>query len=298
MDQTQSAALTRLLSHLDHALLSGSPDPRLSHSQYERNRIGVNIEHARTLLLTLEKQSATIRIQTHRQQIHTDLQKKRELVKALGKRLEELNSLGDDADTDSDSDSDEDDDEAEGNDAADRTREYAPARQDVEAGLETREPQGARISEPEKSELRARKQQQPLSASDNRSAASTTARETLFSGMQKQHLDSSNTETLMSHNRTEQEALTTGLLGLAKALKQNSVAFGASLEQEKEVLKRAEGGLDNSAKGMAAAERRMGLLRRMSEGQGWWGRIKLYAFIFALWLAAFAITFIGPKLRF
>ena len=49
-----TANLNRLLSRLDHALLSPTADPRLQHSQYERNRIGANIEHARAMLLTLD----------------------------------------------------------------------------------------------------------------------------------------------------------------------------------------------------------------------------------------------------
>lgn len=73
--------------------------------------------------------------------------------------------------------------------------------------------------------------------------------------------------------------------------------MGVSIESEKDVMKRAEGGLDKSAQGMEAAERKMGMLRRMSEGQGWYGRIKLYGFIFALWIGCFVLVFIGPKLR-
>ena len=50
--------------------------------------------------------------------------------------------------------------------------------------------------------------------------------------------------------------------------------------------------------GMEAAGNRMGALRRMTEGKGWWGRIRLYAIIAALWVAAFLLVFVGPKLRF
>lgn len=292
MDPAQSASLTRLLSRLQSTL--DSPDSKLAHSPYERKRVGVNIEHARTLLLTLEKQSSTVRIQTQRQAVQTDLQKKREVVKALGKRLEELEKLGQVEPESSDESSEDDEEEEEGEEGTKAgLREYAPARTDTDAGLETGEPQESRISPPQQSELRARK---PLSSTDNRSAASTTARQELFAG-RKQHPDVETAETLMSHNRTEQEALTNGLLGLARALKESSVNFGNSLETEKEVLKRAEGGLDSSSKGMEAAERRMGMLRRMSEGQGWWGRMKLYAFIFGLWVVAFLLVFVGPKLR-
>lgn len=291
MDPSQTITLNRLLQRLDTTLLSASADPKLRYSQYERNRVGVNLENARTLLLTLEKQSSTIRAQLpQKQQIQADLQRKRELVKQLSARLEELNKL-DEADSESDDDEDADVPQP----------SYAPARADADNGIDAgSEPQellrapGQQAQQEAQQELRSRK---PLSAADNRSAASTTARENLFAG-RKQHPDLETTEALMSHNRSEQDALTKGLLGLARSLKESTVNFGASLEAEKDVMKRAEGSLEKSSLGMDAAGRKMGTLRRMSEGQGWWGRIKLYGCIFALWVFLFLVVFLGPKLRF
>lgn len=299
MDTTSQTTLTRLLSKLDHSLLDPTTaDPQLRHSQYERNRVSANIEYARTLLLTLEKQSATVRVpQSQRQLAQADLQRKRELVKRLQARLQELNQV-DDVDEEEEEESEDDNgEESEGETGA---QVYAPARVDTELGLDTGDPQGSRVDGPQAQELRSRRS---LAASDNLSAASSTAREQLFDGRTKQpeppaSSDLGRTEALMSHNRTEQETLTTGLIGLARALKESSLQFSSSLEAEKDVLKRAGGGLDKSAQGMEAAERKMGLLRRMSEGQGWWGRIKLYAFIFGLWVACFLLVFIGPKIRF
>lgn len=40
------------------------------------------------------------------------------------------------------------------------------------------------------------------------------------------------------------------------------------------------------------------MLRRMSEGKGWWGRMMIYLWIFGLWVVALGIVFLGPKLRF
>ncbi|KAK4888781.1 hypothetical protein LTR27_012373 [Elasticomyces elasticus] len=296
MDTASQTTLTRLLSKLDHSLLDPtSADLRLRHSQFERNRVGANIEYARTLLLTLEKQSATVPAHSQRQQLQADLKRKRDLVKQLQARLQELNQL-DEAEEDDESD----DDEAEDGEEGSGLQVYAPARKDVQAGLDTGDPQGPRIDAPQAQQIRNRR---PLNASDNLTAASSTAREQLFTGRAKEaeptsDLNRNRTEALMSHNRTEQETLTTGLIGLARALKESSLQFSSSLEAEKDVLKRAEGGLDKSAQGMEAAEKKMGMLRRMSEGQGWWGRIKLYAFIFGLWVACFLLVFIGPKLRF
>ncbi|KAH9826174.1 Membrane fusion protein Use1 [Teratosphaeria destructans] len=278
MDQTSIVGLTRLLSRLDQQL-AGVPSP------YDRTRLGVNLDNARSLLLTLEKQSSTVRIQSQRQQIQADLQQKRELVKRLNARLQELEQLGDDES--------EDEDEEE-------PAQYAPAIKTTEAGLNTGEPQGSRISDQQSQELRSRK---TLQASDNREAASTTAREQLFAGRPQQPheaatSDLSRQELLLSHNRSEQDTLTTSLLALARQLKESSQQMGASITAERDVLKRAEGSLDKSSQGMQAAEKKMGTLRRMSEGQGWYGRLKLYGMIVGLWVACFLLVFVGPKLRF
>jgi hypothetical protein len=302
MDSTQTVTLNRLLNRLDHTLLSADADPKLRYSQYERNRVGINVEKARTLLLSLEKQSASVRSQlSQKQQIQADLQQKRELVKQLNAKLEELNRLGEEEE-DLDSDSDDEGDEQEESNGSTQQPSYAPARLDADNGLEAnvepREMLRSAVSDAQQQanqqEMRSRKL---LSAADNRSAASTTAREELFAG-RKQHPDLETTEALMSHNRSEQDALTNGLLGLAKALKESTMNFGASLEAEKDVMKRAESSLEKSSLGMEAAGAKMGTLRRMSEGQGWWGRIKLYGCIFALWVFLFLVVFLGPKLRF
>ncbi|USW46869.1 Putative vesicle transport protein, Use1 [Septoria linicola] len=290
-------ALGRLLSRVDNSL----SDPRVQRSQYERNRVAANIEHARALLLTLEKQTSTIRIQSQKQAAETDLQAKRDWIKTLNTRLREISTTSheDDSEEDETFDDDEDDsNEEHSRHQEDILNKYAPAVQS-EAGLETggssTPPQDPaldaiqqQIQQKVQQELRSRKQQPNLKSTDNKSAASTTAREQLFSGRPQQQSqthnsqpDLSKTETLMSHNRTEQETLTQGLLGLARALKESSQSFGASLESEKDVLKRAEGGLDKNAQGARVV-----------------GRIKLYAFIFGLWVACFLLVFVGPKLRF
>ncbi|KAI7212116.1 hypothetical protein KC333_g7290 [Hortaea werneckii] len=314
MDQNSTLTLNRLLTKLDSTLLK-TPDSKLGSSQYERARISANLEHARTLLLTLEKQSATIRTQSQRQQVQTDLQQKRDLVKRLNGKLQELeqSARGDDSGIDSDSD--------DGEETQDLLKQYAPARHDAYGGIDRGEsqppaPQPPSTQQPPQSpppqpqpqpqpELRSRR---PLQASDNHDAASTSAREHLFANRSSSsqqpatqgdqaRSDLASHELQISHNRHEQDTLTTSMLSLAQALKHSAQQMGVSIESEKDIMKRAEGGLDKSAQGMEAAERRMGMLRRMSEGQGWWGRVKLYGFIFALWVGCFLLVFLGPKLR-
>lgn len=95
-----------------------------------------------------------------------------------------------------------------------------------------------------------------------------------------------------------QAALTTSLLSLATTLKESSVAFSSSLIADAEALTRASEGLDRNATGMEVAGKRMGTLRRMAEGRGWWGRMMIYAWIAALWVLALLLVFMMPKLRF
>ena len=106
------------------------------------------------------------------------------------------------------------------------------------------------------------------------------------------------TPDLLASNDLDSANLTSSLFTLAQALKASSTQFSASLATDTETLNRATEGLDKNATGMAQAGRRMGLLKRMSEGKGWWGRMMLYAWIGGLWVVAILLVFAGPKLRF
>lgn len=106
------------------------------------------------------------------------------------------------------------------------------------------------------------------------------------------------TDAALSAQRSEQEDLTASLLSLASQLKTSSKSFHSTLENEKSVLDRAVSGIDKTSSTMEAAGQRMGMLRKMSEGKGWWGRMMLYAWIFGLWVVAVLIVFVGPKMRF
>jgi hypothetical protein len=106
------------------------------------------------------------------------------------------------------------------------------------------------------------------------------------------------TEAALSHERNEQESLTTNLLDMAKLLKQQSIQFGQTLEGDKGVVDRALAGLDKNTLNMDAASRKMGTLRRMTEGKGFFARMRLYAIIAGLWVIAALIVWVGPKIRF
>jgi hypothetical protein len=156
----------------------------------------------------------------------------------------------------------------------------------VEDIPQTRDPDPIPTPRPEPvSTLRSRNRQAEKEKAELLSGASTG-------------LSTATTETLLTHNRTEQESLTNSLLNMAKALKSSSHSFATALEDEKGILSRATAGLDKGEQGMEAAQRRMGFLRTYTEGKGWWGRMLMYAWIAGLMVSALVIVFVLPKLRF
>ncbi|KAF2028667.1 hypothetical protein EK21DRAFT_69278 [Setomelanomma holmii] len=286
---TTSINLNRLLSRLERIVLV-DPSPQLRKSNYERTRVSANVEHARTLLLNLEHSASTIPSKSRKAALQTDLQQKRELIKQLNQRIYELNQL-DDTDSEGSVDSDDSD--------SDTFPSYAPrvqadAGRDVSTSTEGNEAL-RNAAENLTSEIRRR------GKSGDAQGAQTASGNALFPSKASATTGDPNlpqTEALLSHDRNEQETLTTSLLDMAKQLKQQSLLFGQTLESDKSVVDRAVNGLDKNQLNMDAASRRMGTLRKMTEGRGWFARMKLYGLIFGLWVVAFLIVFVGPKIRF
>ncbi|KAF2822205.1 DUF1771-domain-containing protein [Ophiobolus disseminans] len=279
---TTSINLNRLLSRLERIVLV-DPTPQLRKSTYERARVSANIEHARTLLLNLEHAASTIPSKSKKAALQTDLQQKRELIKQLNQRIYELNQL-DDTDSEASMDSDDEDE--------DQFPSYAPRIQ-AEAGRDvstSNEGNEALRNAAENLTSQLRRRGKP----EDVQGAQTASGNSLFPSKASTTTGDPNapqTEALLSHDRNEQESLTSSLLDMAKQLKQQSLHFNQTLEGDKSVLDRAVSGLDSNQLGMDAASRRMGTLRRMTEGRGWFARMKLYALIFGLWVIAFLIVF-------
>jgi hypothetical protein len=80
-------------------------------------------------------------------------------------------------------------------------------------------------------------------------------------------------------------------------MKKQQQSIYDSLETEKDVLSRATEGMERTGRGMEVARGRMGLLQKMSEGKGWWGRVMLYAWVYGLMVALLVLVFVLPKLR-
>ncbi|RYP31150.1 hypothetical protein DL767_005903 [Monosporascus sp. MG133] len=336
------ADLNRLLARLQQSILHADAERerRLRTSEYERNKVGTNLDYARTLLTKLEQDALAIKIHARRQEAQADLNRKRDVFEQLTERLRELEDLS--IDTDNDSSEGEDllggrtiqtpsgsldsrsaDDAPEGRredgweggerEAANKwtvvaehsTRSDA-ARRSIDPSIQTQSPTSRIPPEPQAAETTTTSQnlRTRAAASASQPAATTatgtaSARRELFGDRKAPATTTTaTTEAILDHHRAEQDRLTESLVRMATALKQSSRAFATSLEDERTVLDAAGQGLARGETGLEAATRRMGALRRMSEGRGWWGRMLLYAWIFGLAVLAVLIVFVLPKLRF
>jgi hypothetical protein len=205
--------------------------------------------------------------------------------------LYELNQL-DDSDSDRSVDSDEQDE--------DSFPSYAP-HVNADAGIEVTSRDGEGNGALQNAARNLTSELRRRGGPSGRDATAAATGSSLFpatSGTMTGDASAVQTDAVLSHNRSEQEDLTNSLLEMAKQLKQQSIHFSQTLDSDHSVLDRVVSGLDNSSQSMDAAGQRMGTLRRMTEGKGWWDRMKLYAMIFGLWVAAFLIVFVGPKIRF
>ncbi|KAL2146065.1 hypothetical protein VTI28DRAFT_5404 [Corynascus sepedonium] len=154
--------------------------------------------------------------------------------------------------------------------------------------------------------LRFRQPEPPVQSSSTQETAAATG-SSLF-GNAKQRSSALTTtpaagaattaEAILDHQRAEQDALSESILRLASELKASSHAFSASLEEDREVVTRAGKGLDQTGRQLEGVTRRMGALQRLTEGEGWWGRMRLYAIVYGLMVALVLVVFVLPKLRF
>ncbi|KAI1426035.1 hypothetical protein F5Y12DRAFT_713691 [Xylaria sp. FL1777] len=347
--------LTRLLSRLQQSILHADAERerRLRTSEHERNKAGINLEYARTLLTKLEQDALAIKVHSKRMEMQADLNQKRDVFEQLTERLRELDDISIDSDED---DSDEGEDllgdviptPSQSSDS--RSAEHISNElEDVQHGESEDEDEGESTVLPESKRAEPRPtsteptlqprvpmtvasptQPQSLSQPPDPQATGTTTSPTLrprgsaiatqqaavtdtattTSALRSQLLGaaaaSSTTtatttataEAILDHHRAEQDKLTESMVSMAKALKASTHAFSSALREDQDVLEGAGKGLDRSERGLEGVAGRMGNLRRLTEGKGWWGRMMLYAWIAGLAFFAVVLVFVFPKLRF
>jgi len=315
--------LTRMLVRFQHLILL-TPSPSSSESAvelsplqkqiqaelwspfpYHRTKWMHSIENARTLLLQLERAAQNIKVQRAKRDAIQDLAEKRAIIKRLRHRIEEIGReveavgpeawkppLGDD--------------EGEtlldllerqkgvgytslsqGHVKDDALGRGTPTTLLNEAHTETE----ASPEKPRDETFRSASVIRRKAGGPSTSAPNATAQTTGFSS-------APSTERSLLHSSRVHEDIAASLVGLAAQLKQQTRAFQFALDQDKGLLNRALEGLDRNLSGMEVASKNMAFLKRMSEGEGLLGRIKLYGMIFAMWIIAILLVFVGPKLRF
>ena len=228
--------------------------------------------------------------------VQADLLKKRELTKRLQSRLQELRLQSEQWEAESESEDDSSEDQ--------NRSQYAPAVR-ANSGLDVEPTPVQEAASNLTSTLRARNTSQVApSTSGTGSANKATATGTSTSGSHQAFPSAkpaeasvAERESLLTAHRTEQSALTDSLLSLARELKLSVNDFQSGIEMGKDALERAASGLDKNIAGMDSTGKRMGVLRRMTEGRGWLGRLQLYGMIAALWIVALMIMTFMPKLR-
>lgn len=265
---------------------------------YQRTKWLHNIDGARSLLLQLERTAQNIRVQRAKQNALKDLAEKRIIIKRLKNKVEEIGreveAMGDEAFN-----------LPQANEGRESAMDIIRQRRKDDAAHEREEKlleEGKLVHRVEEeagddseatprdqlfntsSSIRRRGQQQPSERTD---AGQSPGYSGLDAG-ERAMLDSSRT----------QEEITSSLVDMAAQLKQQARKFQFSLDQDKSLLDRALEGLDRNVSGLEAASKNMAFLKRMSEGEGLWGRLKLYAIIAGMWVTAILLVFVGPKLRF
>ena len=309
--------LNRMLIRYQHLILL-TPDPALeseteltplqrqiqadlwSPLPYHRTKWLHNIDGARSLLLQLERAAQNIRVQRHKQNALKDLPEKRIVIKRLRNRIEEIGreveAMGDEAfDLPQDT---------EGRESVyDILRKRRKEKEQSESKELLQEGRPIHVVEEDDTHTADADQEESRSKLFNTSSAirrrgeqkspqsDDTGYTSGYSGVdagERAMLDASRT----------QEDLTTSLVSMAAQLKQQARAFQFSLDKDKGLLDRALEGLDRNIGGMEAASKNMKTLTKLTEGEGFFGRLRLYLIIGAMWVAAILLVFVGPKLRF
>lgn len=317
--------VARFFTRLEHNLLSPGSDRSLQ-SEYQRMRVNKvskypmpvsvweqpvskfrcltsqNVEYARTLLTQLERSLPQLKSLDRKHEAQAEIARDKQLLKRIQTILDEEDAkarlVEDEAD--------ENDDEWKELFSKPITEKPTPVPQ-KDQGLPTQPPPSQEMRQRDKepaTQTPATTTPAPTAtsppASTLRNRHSTPATPSSEKAMTtgSNATKPSDKEAALSTHRLEQEDLTSSLLSLASQLKSSSQSFQSTLENEKSALDRAVSGIDRTSTTMEAAGKRMGMLRKMTEGKGWWGRMMLYAWIFGLWVVAILIVYVGPKLRF
>lgn len=257
-----------------------------------------SIEGARSLLLKLEQSAQSIKVQRTRREVVRDLAEKRTVIKRLRNRVEEIGRSVEAEGSQKHTFQYVDDEQSETMyDVLQQIRrENGRSQDNVQSPSAEADALEIQTHVQEQGDIR----EQLLDSSSNirRRQGKDPDGNAASKGTSSGFANLGGTENALLASSREHEDITTSLVSMAAQLKQQARQFQFTLDQDKGLIDRALEGLDQNVSAMGLASKGMKTLQRMSEEQGWWGRMKLHALIFGLWTAAILLVFVGPKLRF
>lgn len=263
-----------------------------------------SIEGARTILLKLEQTAQGIKVQRTKKDAVKDLAEKRVVIKRLRNRVEEI---GREVESSSlsgrQSQANQDDDSETMYDILLEIRRAKQQQENTKEGVKgsSQDLDQPAVSISGVSNQRDETSRDALfesSASLRRRQGKSIDEDGVPTGKSSGFSNLPETETSLLAASKEHEDITTSLLSMAAQLKQQARQFQFTLDQDKGILDRAIEGLDQNVSAMGLASKGMKTLQRMSEEQGFFGRLKLQLFIAGMWAVAILLVFAGPKLRF
>ncbi|KAM3525899.1 hypothetical protein MY4038_007103 [Beauveria bassiana] len=324
----EAGELAQILSRLQDSVLhpTHQREKQLRRSYIERQKLATNLSYLNARLSKLEHDAAATPFKSNTGPLLT---KQRDALELLLDRLKDLQQVAADEDELDDDSSDEEDllggfiptpSQSATSTAEDTDPQYTPPAIDTEPDspilqertmsppspppaptLATAAPTETAPAPTQTTQtLRGRHGAEKSAASAATSHSS--ARAALFANRRKTaappQTSTATAEAILDQQRAEQDALSDSILKLAGALKASSHRFSSTLEADKEAVSRAGEGMSKTEQSMEAARGRMGTLRKMTEGKGWWGRMILYAWIYGLMVGLVLLVFVFPKLRF
>lgn len=284
------------------------------------------MEYARTALTKLEQDALHVLAPGRRVELQTDLNHKREQLELLFDRLQDLHkaSLIELAVNEDESANsfqmavDPEDDEDEGDDilasiiatpsvtsTASTNTDVTIATPSAESSIHDLQPQPDPDPEPPTPQAPSAETPTETTSTLRPRASHKTAREALFASRRPKSpsaaepaTTTATAEAILSREASEREYLAESVLRMAQAMKKKQIDIAADLENEKDVLGRATEGMERAGRAMDTVRGAMGAITKMAEGEGWWGRLMLYAWIYGLMVLSVLLVFVFPKLRF
>ncbi|KAG5931400.1 hypothetical protein E4U53_001781 [Claviceps sorghi] len=318
------ADLTQLLLRLQQNVLHATPERerRLRSSEHERAKVESNLNHARSLLTKLEQDALHMKAPVRRTETQNLLNQNRDRLETLLDRLQDLRQIANDDDDSSDEEdllagiiqTPSESIESLSSDAGDGpptvdtpshsvSREPTPTRESSRsshASLTAATPSPLPLTQITQ-ELRSRSSAHVATSAPTATASHSTARAALFAsrrGPAEPRTSTATAEAILDQQSAEHDLLSESILKMAGALKASSQKFSSTLDADKALLGKAGEGMARTEQSMEKARGRMGTLRKMTEGKGWWGRMMLFAWVYGLMVGLLLLVFLMPKLRF